>query len=81
MDFTANATEIPTGQMEIQIQIHKYKYTNTNTQMQVHKYKNMKTWEFYLVASGDDDEQRGCDGQEAPRRPWGITFIFITNPS
>ena len=40
MDFTANTTEIPTGQMEIQIQmytqiqVHKYKYTNASTQMQ-----------------------------------------------
>ena len=47
VDFTANTTEIPTGQMEIQIQIqmytqiqvHKYKYTNASTQIQ--KYDDM----------------------------------------
>ena len=29
---------------------------------------------FHLVASGDAEEQRGWDGQDAPSRPRGITF-------
>ena len=36
----------------------------------------------HLVASGDDEEQRGWDGQDAPRRRWwGITFkIIVKSP-